>query len=377
MNRSAKTWVFNFGTWILLFTNMVPISLLVTLEIVKFWQARFIGWDADMYSVEKDMPTKVQSSNLNEELGQIKYIFSDKTGTLTCNVMDFRKMSAGPISYGVSERIDHKILKSGQKCQGDLVKNVNFDIRQLELDLKAGNNHNHIEAMMLNLALNHSVLIGSQGQYCASSPDELALVNAAKYCGYEFLSRDNSDNSVTLLVKGNKQKWFMLQVIDFTSARKRMTSVFRSPINKIFVFSKGADSIMLPLCSGEHKECTQKFMDTYAKEGLRTLLLVEKNLNMDDYQKWAAKYKQATLSISKRDELLEKCTMELEHSFRISGSTAIEDRLQEGVPESIIHIRRAGINLWVLTGDKIETAINIGYSSGLLDDQTNQFIIDA
>jgi phospholipid-transporting ATPase len=129
MNRSAKTWVFNFGTWILLFTNMVPISLLVTLEIVKFWQARFIGWDADMYSVEKDMPTKVQSSNLNEELGQIKYIFSDKTGTLTCNVMDFRKMSAGPISYGVSERIDHKILKSGQKCQGDLVKNVNFDIR--------------------------------------------------------------------------------------------------------------------------------------------------------------------------------------------------------------------------------------------------------
>lgn len=103
--RSLKVWSFNFGTWILLFTNMVPISLLVTLEIVKFWQARYICWDADIYSVEKDMPTKVQSSNLNEELGQIQYIFSDKTGTLTCNVMDFRKMSAGDTSYGISDRV--------------------------------------------------------------------------------------------------------------------------------------------------------------------------------------------------------------------------------------------------------------------------------
>jgi phospholipid-transporting ATPase len=84
---------------------MVPISLLVSLEIVKFSQALFIGWDWEIYSVEKDMPTKVQSNNLNEELGQIEYIFSDKTGTLTCNVMDFRKLSAGNVSYGSSIRI--------------------------------------------------------------------------------------------------------------------------------------------------------------------------------------------------------------------------------------------------------------------------------
>ena len=89
-----------FFTWMLLFTNMVPISLLVTVEIVKFWQALFIAWDADIYDCERDMPTRVQSSNLNEELGQISHIFSDKTGTLTSNIMQFRRFSAGQHSYG-------------------------------------------------------------------------------------------------------------------------------------------------------------------------------------------------------------------------------------------------------------------------------------
>ena len=252
-------WLKAFGTWILLFTNMVPISLLVSLEIVKFSQALFIGWDAEIYSLEKDMPTKVQSNNLNEELGQVEYIFSDKTGTLTCNVMDFRKLSAGSFTYGVSERLDNETLATLQvDIEEPLVSNVNFDPSLLKDDLIPGSkNYVKAEALLLNLALNHSVLIGKKG-YCASSPDELALVNVAKFVGFKFLSRDTRENTITISVRGKNLVYQQLQVIDFTSSRKRMTTVFRDPSGEIVVLTKGADSVLFPLCSAGQEDLKLK-----------------------------------------------------------------------------------------------------------------------
>jgi P-type E1-E2 ATPase len=110
--REFLVFMRSFGTWFLLFTQMVPISLLVSLEVVRLFQARVIQSDISIYCAETDTPTKVQSCNLNEELGQIDYIFSDKTGTLTCNIMEFRKLSAGFKSYGTSERLTDEQLKA-------------------------------------------------------------------------------------------------------------------------------------------------------------------------------------------------------------------------------------------------------------------------
>lgn len=118
-------------------------------------------------------------------------------------------------------------------------------------------------------------------------------------------------------------------------------------------------------------------MDDYAKEGLRTLLFAQKTLGQAEYNHWAQDHLNASLSLANREEMLENVAEYIEQDFEITGSTAIEDRLQDGVPDAIIHIRQAGIKLWVLTGDKIETAINVGYSSGLLDDFTDQYILDA
>ena len=118
-------------------------------------------------------------------------------------------------------------------------------------------------------------------------------------------------------------------------------------------------------------------MNTYAKDGLRTLLIVEKTLSESEYQVWNASYVQALSSIVERDVKVDRCADLLEKDFELIGSTALEDKLQDGVPETIEMIRQAGIKLWVLTGDKIETAINIGYACRLLDDSINQYIIDA
>ena len=125
-----RIWILNalqrYCTWILIFTNMVPISLMVTLEVVKFLQAFFITWDYRIYDLDKDMPTKVQSSNLNEELGQVSHVFSDKTGTLTCNIMEFKKFSAGKYSYGNSLPDNRQQMRFNMDCAEE-ISNVNFD----------------------------------------------------------------------------------------------------------------------------------------------------------------------------------------------------------------------------------------------------------
>lgn len=153
-----------------------------------------------------------------------------------------------------------------------------------------------------------------------------------------------------------------------------MTTVLRTPNDQILVLTKGADSVIFPLCHNYQQEvcdATKSYLDEYAKNGLRTLVLAQKIITNDQYYEWEQIHRRATLTLKNKEEELEKAAANLEIDFEISGSTAIEDRLQEGVPEAILHIRKAGIKLWILTGDKIETAVNIGYSCGLLDAKLN------
>ena len=115
-------------------------------------------------------------------------------------------------------------------------------------------------------------------------------------------------------------------------------------------------------------------MDHYANQGLRTLLIARKEVDETFYKGWAKKYAEALTSANK-DKLIGKIAEELEYDFELIGSTAIEDKLQDEVGRTIYDIKRAGIKLWVLTGDKVETAINIGYSCKLLNNEMNLFIL--
>mmetsp|Transcript_1437 Transcript_1437/g.935 ORF Transcript_1437/g.935 Transcript_1437/m.935 type:complete len:353 (-) Transcript_1437:826-1884(-) len=214
-----------FGTWFLAFMNLVPISLMVTLEVVKFIQAYFMQWDALIYDLEKDQAAKVQSSNLNEELGMIHFVFSDKTGTLTQNVMEFKKFTAGNQSYGLS-----KVDPANQKFMVPGLTNVCFDdpVFYEHYANRDHENYNAIKKFVELLGLCHTVIEeyseNETLRYNASSPDELALVNAARYFGYEFRGRD-VDNNILVNDRGTEKTFRLLNVIEFTSLRKRMTTV--------------------------------------------------------------------------------------------------------------------------------------------------------
>jgi len=355
-----------FGNWLLLFTNFVPISLLVTLEMVKLFQGIFMTMDPKMTS-SSQIKTSVQSSNLNEELGQVDYIFSDKTGTLTQNLMEFKNLSVRIKSYG-----DVRNLKSKKGMPE--VTNVDFldqDFLNELNDPKSSNHQNIIECLTL-MAVCHTIITEEKNGevlYNASSPDELALVNFAKFVGAEFAGIDENNN-MEVNLKGQKLRFQLLHVLEFNSTRKRMSVIVKSQDGKIILYTKGADTVLFERMSNSDpaNEITKEHLQSYANVGLRTLLLAKKVIDQSTYQTWAKKYHEASIKIEGRDEAMDILQEEIETDLSLVGATAIEDKLQDEVGLTISKIMEAGIRVWVLTGDKVETAINIGYSCKLLND---------
>lgn len=349
-------------TFIILYNNLIPISLQVTLEMVRFIQAHFINCDLEMYCEDTDTPAMARTSNLNEELGQVRYILSDKTGTLTRNVMEFKKCSISDRIY--DEKKFYRLIEIIRKKEDDWVK---------------------IREFLILLSVCHTVIPeptknvenGSRFTYTASSPDEAALVKGAQKIGFEFLQR--TPTQVLIDAMGTIEKYEILNVLEFNSDRKRMSVIVRTPSNKLKLYIKGADSIIQKrLCEQSQQEYNQLevALTTFATDGLRTLCTAYVDLSEDYYNDWLKRYNKALL-MSKtekskhvdgksRQECIDELMSEIESGLVLLGATAIEDKLQVGVPETIETLMRAGINIWMLTGDKQETAINIGYSCRLL-----------
>lgn len=271
--------------------NFVPVSLLVTLEMINVTQAYFIAVDIQMTDLKTGLSAACQSSNLNEELGMVHQIFSDKTGTLTQNVMEFKKFSVGTFTYG-NENPKQIAYPPG-------VTNVNFEDAEFAAHIAdpAHENNENLKQFFEALGLCHTVITdlktekgtGEQYiQYNASSPDELALVNGARHLGFTFQQRDAENNLICNTRWGGRQVYKLLNLIEFDSTRKRMTVVVRTPENKIKVICKGADSIIEKrLKPGQqHLKQTQSFLDAYAKTGLRTLLIASKEITEQEYVAW-------------------------------------------------------------------------------------------
>ncbi|XP_062558690.1 phospholipid-transporting ATPase ID isoform X3 [Armigeres subalbatus] len=551
-----------FFSYAIVLNTVVPISLYVSVEVIRFAQSFLINWDEKMYYDKTKTHAKARTTTLNEELGQIQYIFSDKTGTLTQNIMTFNKCSIAGRAYGdvidlrtgeaveVSEptfnsntslllnaeepaghsppqpssvstidnpinmttssntvpttgsttakagNYDYQILlqqeqpfppqsvssatrntsnlvasskdttgnrqasslhvrfsshssshetrtkatpihekppdyytaiggtvttygpkKSdlsamqdnttttsttttvsttteppcGSNTQGvHVTEPVDFsfnpeyepDFRWYDQGLldavRADEEHAHNFFRLL--ALCHTVMPEEKNgrlEYQAQSPDEAALVSAARNFGFVFRSR--APNSITIEVMGRMEEYQLLSILDFNNVRKRM-SVILQRNDTIILYCKGADSVIYDRLGSNQQDLkarTQEHLNKFAGEGLRTLVLAERRLTKEFFDSWLLRQREAALSLDGREDKLGVIYDEIECDMQLVGVTAIEDKLQDGVPQTIANLQMAGIKIWVLTGDKQETAINIGYSCQLLtDDMLDVFIID-
>jgi phospholipid-transporting ATPase len=218
---------------------------------------------------------------------------------------------------------------------------------------------------------------GGAIKYQAASPDEGALVEGAVMMGYQFTAR--KPRAVQITVKGVEYEYELLAVCEFNSTRKRMSTIFRCPDGKIRCYCKGADTVILERLGGNNPnvDITLQHLEEYASEGLRTLCLAMREIPEQEFQEWWQVFDKAQTTISgSRAEELDKAAEILERNFTLLGATAIEDRLQDGVPETIHTLQEAGIKVWVLTGDRQETAINIGMSCKLISEDMTLLIVN-
>ncbi|EAL93181.1 aminophospholipid-translocating P4-type ATPase DRS2 [Aspergillus fumigatus Af293] len=373
----VKQFVLDIFTYWVLYSNLVPISLFVTIEIVKYAQAFLINSDLDIYYDKTDTPATCRTSSLVEELGQIEYIFSDKTGTLTCNQMEFKQCSIYGVQYGDEVSEDRRATADDGGEPGI------YDFKKLKENLHSHPSADAIHHFLTLLATCHTVIPERNAadpdkiKYQAASPDEGALVEGAAALGYRFTNR--RPRSVLFTTNGQEYEYELLAVCEFNSTRKRMSTIFRCPDGKIRIYTKGADTVILERLGPDNPivEATLQHLEEYASEGLRTLCLAMREIPEEEYQQWIQIYEKAATTVGgNRAEELDKAAELIEKDFYLLGATAIEDRLQDGVPDTIHTLQTAGIKIWVLTGDRQETAINIGMSCKLISEDMTLLIVN-
>lgn len=354
---SISFWFVDFFYFFLLHATFIPVSLYVSMSVIRYFQAYLMNNDLDMYYAPTDTPALVRTLTLNEELGQVSHIFSDKTGTLTCNIMDFRKASIHGVSYGLGiteigkaawkllgKPISPEILEGEARAKAQAVPHVSFYSPQYERDMAANGaqKHKNLEFYRI-LAICHDVIpekVDGKIKLSASNPDDEALVCAATYFGFEFCDRIDKICVVRNRETGKDEEIEMLTVIPFTSKRKRMSVLIRDTDKKIKLLCKGADTMMLPrLRSGQDAliNKTNKDMRDFAVEGLRCLIIGSSHLTTQEYEQWSHAYSAATsdlnqIELKKRGEKnrIEELEDQIEGNLTLNGATAIEDRLQDG-----------------------------------------------
>ncbi|XP_026671394.1 probable phospholipid-transporting ATPase VA isoform X2 [Ceratina calcarata] len=416
-----------FWTFVIILQVMIPLSLYVTIEMAKVGQIYHIGHDVALYDAETGRSAECRALNITEELGQVQYIFSDKTGTLTENKMLFRRCAVGGQDYSHGGDDENPVPSSRLK-EDLLISTFRHHLQEFLIVLAicntvVVNSQPHYDSMnssgviqepqkngeqtgrpkFLNVASIPSLGMGLLGRklspngahkrrspltpidgidkngdellrstaiYEAESPDELALVNAARAYDVKLLKRTTC-NAIVCLPDKSILTFEILHILPFDSNRKCMSILVRHPLtNEFVVYSKGADTKILSSLTPQDENSiptmkVRQYMQSYARQGLRTLVMAKRSLTPQEYENWRQKHHDAELAMENREARIQESYANLESHLTLLGATGIEDKLQAGVPETMATLVAAGIVIWVLTGDKPETAVNIAYSARL------------
>lgn len=395
--RPGQQWYVAVTRFLILFSTIVPISLRVNLDMGKSVYARFIERDQDIPG------TVVRTSTIPEELGRIEYLLSDKTGTLTQNEMDLKKIHVGTVSYA-NEAMDEVRTYVRQGFSAG----VTDDATQIAPLVTPSSTYastsvgasttrtrreigSRVRDLVLALALCHNVTPSTEDDeghsvtsYQASSPDEIAIVRWAESVGLRLMHRDR--HAITLQSVDTSRvvvRVKILEVFPFTSVGKRMGIILQfsqgvesavssigSPA-EVWFYQKGADTVMTSIVAAN--DWLDEETANMAREGLRTLVVGRRKLSIQQYKEFSTRYKQASMSLQNRDSNMARIVKDyLEHNLELLGVTGVEDKLQKDVKPSLELLRNAGIKIWMLTGDKVETARCVAVSAKLVS--RSQFI---
>ena len=379
-----------FFTYFLLLNTMIPISLIVTIEIIKMCQGFLIEWDVKLYSKFRQVFCKARAVSINEELGNVNYIFSDKTGTLTLNQLKFKYCIINQKCYAYKRDInlnkdfsfdgDQKILQNltyikeiipfqDNYFTHDILNNQNFINNTQELFEEK--EFSIIDEFWKAIALTNECMVSEENgelKYLGTSPDDNELVKTACSQGYKLFTT-SIDKKMVKIGREGVFTFEILHVLGFSSERKRMSIIVRDK-NIIKIYCKGADmEIIKRLSLKEQKKQKVKVisteLDNFSKLGFRTLMVASKIIKESDYKLWIDKIRKLE-KFKENNSLLERLYNIIECDFELLGGTILEDKLQHKVPETISALKLADIKIWVLTGDKLDTVENIGIGCNLL-----------
>lgn len=411
--------VLNYFTYLVLFNTMIPISLIITLEIIKIVQGYFISVDCKGFSEAKQQFIKPGSVSLNEELGIINFIFSDKTGTLTQNKMEFKFAIISDKCYSINEVADSQILKKSNieyeafhnnyinysedsnkiveywkaisltheciateniskaedKKEDNYYPESNNLLKENNKILDSSFKKNNNKDSMFSGIINN--LNDLKYEYSGISPDDIELVKTASKQKFVYLPTDD-DNIRKVKIMNSIKEFEVIKVLEFSSDRKRMSIILKEG-DEYKVYIKGADSqIKRRLKNDVKKEVSSKcfnYVDIFSCLGYRTLLIGVKTVTESQIVEFLNNFTKASLSLVNKAEAIERVCDQFENHFELLGATVVEDKLQDQVPETILEMRLAEIKLWMLTGDKLDTAYSISLSCNLTSVENDDILI--